>query len=271
MMNEVSFCMVQKLTQYDSFRCKNLVTAGKQTTINQTPMMLAVHLKRFAFDMERGYMRKINSTIKYPQKLDLARYTSKESKVTGTSYSLYAIVVHLGHGCDSGHYYAYVKSPEGKWYCMDDEDVQPANIEEVLSQNAYMLFYQQDQANIPSEKKKTTVPEPTPIIIETPPIVPVKPAIKDTTVSKPAAVKKVHIETVYADNPSEWVTQSADKPFRSLRGKMSPPTYGAAVSDVSSWQQNDLAGFERQQKLRKRRRIRKNLEAKKSLWRETSF
>lgn len=238
-------------------------------------MMLTVHLKRFAFDLERGYMRKINTTIKYPQKLDLSRYTSKDSKVTGTHYSLYAVVVHLGHGCDSGHYYAYVKSPEGKWYCMDDEDVQPASIDEVLSQNAYMLFYQQDEFNIPKTANTTTTSSPLPPVVEpTPPpvVTPIKPVLKDitkptpTTEVEPAGTKRVRIETVDSDNPTEWVSQSADKPFRSLRGKLSPPTYGAAVSDESAWHERDLAEFLDQQKSQKRRRFRKTLEAKKVPW-----
>lgn len=238
--------------------------------------MLTVHLKRFAFDLERGYMRKINTTIKYPQNLDLSRYTSKDSKVTGTSYSLYAVVVHLGHGCDSGHYYAYVKSPEGKWYCMDDEDVQPASLDEVLSQNAYMLFYQQDQINIPKTAGATPSPPLPPVAKPTLPVVIPKPAIKNVTKptspvaaaeTKPADGKKrVRIETVDSDSPSDWVSQSADKPFRSLRGKLSPPTYGAAVSDESAWHERDLVEFLQQQKSQKKRRFRKTLESKKVPW-----
>ncbi|KAI8082314.1 hypothetical protein BDF21DRAFT_338336 [Thamnidium elegans] len=262
-----NFIRIDEVEGYKCDKCKKLVTASKQMTINKTPMMLTVHLKRFAFDLERGYMRKINTTIKYPQKLDLSRYTSKDSKVTGTHYSLYAVVVHLGPGCDSGHYYAYVKSPEGKWYCMDDEDVQEASIDEALSQNAYMLFYQQDQTNIPQ-----TPSPPLPHVIEPtlPTIIP-KPVLKDIkkptpTEVKPAGTKRVHIETIDSDNPSEWVTQSTDKPFRSLRGKLSPPTYGAAVSDESSWHQRDISEFLRQQKSQKRRRFRKNLESKKASW-----
>ncbi|KAI9249829.1 hypothetical protein EDC94DRAFT_637164 [Helicostylum pulchrum] len=271
-----NFIRIDEVEGYKCDACKKTVTASKQMTINKTPMMLTVHLKRFAFDLERGYMRKINTTIKYPQKLDLSRYTSKDSKVTGTHYSLYAVVVHLGHGCDSGHYYAYVKSPEGKWYCMDDEDVQPASIDEVLSQNAYMLFYQQDEFNIPKTANTTTTSSPPlpPVVEPTPPpvVTPIKPVLKDitkptpTTEVEPAGTKRVRIETVDSDNPTEWVSQSADKPFRSLRGKLSPPTYGAAVSDESAWHERDLAEFLDQQKSQKRRRFRKTLEAKKVLW-----
>lgn len=31
-------------------------------------------------------------------------------------YELYAICVHIGRSTHSGHYYAFVKSSEGKWY-----------------------------------------------------------------------------------------------------------------------------------------------------------
>ena len=42
------------------------------------------------------------------------------------NYRLYAVLVHSGHTANSGHYYCYVRSPGGAWYCMNDSDVRPA-------------------------------------------------------------------------------------------------------------------------------------------------
>ncbi len=42
-----------------------------------------------------------------------------------------------------GHYYSYVKSMEDeKWYCMDDDSVTLMDEADIVSSNAYMLFYQ---------------------------------------------------------------------------------------------------------------------------------
>ena len=50
------------------------------------------------------------------------------------------MAVHLGsiHG---GHYVAYSKKEDGAWYLMDDERVGKVSKEEVLQQDAYLLFY----------------------------------------------------------------------------------------------------------------------------------
>jgi ubiquitin C-terminal hydrolase len=106
------------------------VNAGKQMTIHELPSMLCVHLKRFTFDMMRGYMRKVTKDIQYTETLDMAPYVSKETKCKSAIYRLYAVLVHLGYGCDSGHYFAYVKAPDGKWFRMDDEDVSSHNTPE---------------------------------------------------------------------------------------------------------------------------------------------
>lgn len=234
-------------------------------TINEPPMMLTVHLKRFAFDLHSGDMRKISRHVDFSEKLDLAPYMSKDKKVGKLNYSLYAVLVHYGYGCNSGHYYAFVKAPNGQWYCMDDESVQATTIEEVMKENAYMLFYQQEQTT----SKHIPEPEPTPmeIVVEESPVVTLKKAIRDKQVVKPKDTRRVIIEqNVISDSPASWVTQSSEKPHRSLRGNLSPPTYSAAVSDESSWDINDLYSYLLKQKLPKKRVFRKNLESKKSPW-----
>jgi ubiquitin C-terminal hydrolase len=41
------------------------------------------------------------------------------------TYSLYGVVVHLDSGGSTmwGHYIAYVKGPDGRWFCCDDERI----------------------------------------------------------------------------------------------------------------------------------------------------
>ena len=38
-------------------------------------------------------------------------------------YKLYAVLVHSGFSCNSGHYYCYVKAANGIWYEMNDSRV----------------------------------------------------------------------------------------------------------------------------------------------------
>ena len=57
------------------------------------------------------------------------------------TYNLYAVVEHSG-GVGAGHYVAVVKhEADGNWYCFDDERVFPIQPENVVSRNAYLLFY----------------------------------------------------------------------------------------------------------------------------------
>ncbi|KAI8067681.1 uncharacterized protein B0P05DRAFT_552533 [Gilbertella persicaria] len=245
--------------RYKCDACKQMVKAGKQMTIDELPMMLTIHLKRFAFDLQRGYMRKINTDVQFPQALNMAPYVSQEKKVKEANYRLYAVLVHFGHGCDSGHYIAYVKAPNGQWYLMDDEDVTPVSIKQVLSQKAYMLFYQQES----------------PIqVTSSPPLVPVKEEISAKKVlvtpetKKPTEKRRVQLiePTVESDNPRAWTVQSSEKPRRSMRGNLSPPTFSANVSDDSIWAITSYEEFKRKQKANKRRVFRVKLESKKSPW-----
>lgn len=57
------------------------------------------------------------------------------------TYKLNAVLVHLGSTSNSGHYYCYIKSSNGLWYLMDDDRVIQVNLNQVLDQQAYILFY----------------------------------------------------------------------------------------------------------------------------------
>jgi len=63
-----------------------------------------------------------------------------------TQYELYGVVNHIG-GMGSGHYTSFVRRGDGssgsrtKWYCCNDERVYEVSEEDVVSMNAYLLFY----------------------------------------------------------------------------------------------------------------------------------
>ncbi|KAF8204736.1 cysteine proteinase [Pholiota molesta] len=96
--------------KYKCEKCKKHVNAEKRFTIHEAPLVLTVHLKR----------------------------------VYGPTYSLYGVICHAGGGPNSGHYYAFIKSKEGRWFEMNDEMVQPTGTP-TDKKNAYMLFYMQNK------------------------------------------------------------------------------------------------------------------------------
>ena len=40
-----------------------------------------------------------------------------------------------------GHYNAYCKMPDGKWWCFDDSHVHAVDNDKICSSSAYVLFY----------------------------------------------------------------------------------------------------------------------------------
>lgn len=100
-------------------------------------MVLTIHLKRFS-----PLGRKIGHPLQYDEALSLEPFMS--SGQFGPSYSLYGVTCHAGGGPNSGHYYSFVKSREGRWWEMNDELIQMTG-KATDKKNAYMLFYIQDK------------------------------------------------------------------------------------------------------------------------------
>ncbi|XP_074703590.1 ubiquitin carboxyl-terminal hydrolase 36-like [Strix aluco] len=120
---------------YSCAQCKQKVLACKHFTIYRASNVLTLSLKRFS-DFGGG---KITKDVAYPEFLDIRPYMSE--KGDPVMYSLYAVLVHAGYSCHTGHYYCYVKASNGQWYQMNDDVVRSSNIKVVLNQQAYMLFY----------------------------------------------------------------------------------------------------------------------------------
>ncbi|NXW11658.1 UBP42 hydrolase, partial [Fregetta grallaria] len=116
-------------------RCDKMIAISKRFTIHCLPKVLTVCLKRV--DQQGG---KISKLVEYPEYLDLHPYTSQ----TGGEpllCSLYAVLVHSGNSCHGGHFFCYVKASNGLWYEMNDKSVVLHDIDTVLRQQAYLLFY----------------------------------------------------------------------------------------------------------------------------------
>ncbi|CAK9177268.1 unnamed protein product [Ilex paraguariensis] len=123
---------------YRCGRCAAYVRARKQLSIQEAPNILTIVLKRF----QEGSYGKINKCITFPDMLDMVPF------MTGTDdipplYMLYAVVVHLDtlNASFSGHYISYVKDMQGNWFRIDDTQVLPVPMTQVMSEGAYILFY----------------------------------------------------------------------------------------------------------------------------------
>jgi ubiquitin C-terminal hydrolase len=55
-------------------------------------------------------------------------------------YDLFGVGNHSG-GVHGGHYTAYIKNANGKWYEMNDTSVKEIRPEQVISPRSYCLFY----------------------------------------------------------------------------------------------------------------------------------
>lgn len=123
--------------KYKCDSCKKLVSAKKQMSILQAPNILVIQLKRF----DGIFGRKIDKAISFEEVLVLSSFMCKASQDHCPEYKLFATIVHSGFSPDSGHYYAYIKDAVGRWYCCNDSYVSVSNLQEVLSEKVYILFF----------------------------------------------------------------------------------------------------------------------------------
>ncbi|KAA8525814.1 hypothetical protein F0562_007669 [Nyssa sinensis] len=118
--------------------CNDYVMAWKRLTVRWAPNILTIALKRF----QSGRFGKLNKRVTFPETLDLRPYIS-EAADGNDLYKLYAVVVHVDmlNASFFGHYICYIKDFCGNWYRIDDCKVTSVELDEVLSQGAYMLLY----------------------------------------------------------------------------------------------------------------------------------
>jgi ubiquitin carboxyl-terminal hydrolase 36/42 len=175
-----NYCATEQLTGRDAYQCdacKKKVTARKSARIAVAPNVLVIALKRYTV----GFFSKINKRVTFPAELDIAKFMAapqkrqqhplaadgeKENGENGhmdgsthasdapagdgdvsqpycTKYALIGVLVHLDWALSTaaGHYVCYVRRGT-QWYKCDDATVTAVTETQVLSQTAYMLFYQ---------------------------------------------------------------------------------------------------------------------------------
>jgi len=114
---------------------KEYIKCYKQIKFWSLPKVLIIVLKRF---MNNG--NKINSKVDFPLKnLNLSKYCVGYKK-NNNIYDLIAVSNHTG-SLQGGHYYAYCKMNDDKWYNFNDNTVTTLDEDNIVSSKAYCLFY----------------------------------------------------------------------------------------------------------------------------------
>ena len=99
------------------------------------PIILVIDLKRFSNNNNKN-----QKLIGFPlEDLNLSKYVIGYKKDEYV-YDLYGICNHSG-SVHVGHYTAYVKNANNKWYSYNDTNVSEINPNMLISSKAYCLFY----------------------------------------------------------------------------------------------------------------------------------
>lgn len=138
-------CRPEKLGKDNTWYCRNCkehVQAKKKLQLYKLPPILFINLKRFKHNQGGYGDSKLEDEVNFPlEGLDLSPYQINQDKDTPEPiYDLYAVSNHYGN-MGFGHYTAYGKAKNGKWYDFDDSHVSEQSPESVITAAAYNLFY----------------------------------------------------------------------------------------------------------------------------------
>mgnify|MGYP002639987430 CR=1 FL=1 len=122
---------------------KTKINITKRIQFWSFPNILVIDFKRF-----NNRRQKNQILITFPlDNLDLSQYVIGYKKDSYT-YDLYGVCNHSG-GVLGGHYTAYVKNANGKWYHFNDASVSEVGIiDSIISPKAYVLFYRRQITNM---------------------------------------------------------------------------------------------------------------------------
>jgi len=109
--------------------------ATRKISFWSLPNVMIIDLKRW-----NGGNNKNNNTVSIPlNNVDFSKYV-KGYNAASYIYDLFGVCNH-GGGVHGGHYTAYTKNANGKWYEFNDTAVTEIKEEQVISPHSYCLFY----------------------------------------------------------------------------------------------------------------------------------
>ena len=100
------------------------------------PNIMIIDLKRSKLNN-----KKLHTLVNIPmENVDFSKYV-KGYNSASYIYELYGVCNHSGGGGGGGHYFAYIKTANGKWYSFNDTIVNEIQADKVISSMSYCLFY----------------------------------------------------------------------------------------------------------------------------------
>ena len=144
-----TFISEEKIEKKEYFcsKCKKLNKFTKKMDLFKAPYYLLIQFNRFKLNQESNRSKifniyNINKNdifIDFPiQNLDLTEYfIGNEQK---NKFNLIGVINHFGDSFN-GHYTAYCLN-RNNWYCFDDENISEINKKKIVTDSAYVLFYQ---------------------------------------------------------------------------------------------------------------------------------
>lgn len=126
--------------------CNDKVNGIKKISLWVPSKILIIQIVRHINIYDKrvnGYVQqKISNLVEFPFELNINSYMSEYSSNRGNyTYDLYAVSNQIG-SYGSGHHFSYVKSLDnGNWYSLNDDNISPINQSDIVTANAYILFY----------------------------------------------------------------------------------------------------------------------------------
>jgi hypothetical protein len=140
--------------------CKKHEDATRSLELFSLPRILVIHLKRLLPH------EKLFTLVNAPMRgFDPSKFMSHSSTQKKELYDLYAVINHLGMN-NAGHYtISCLNHADKTWYYYNDSKVSAIAAEDVITNDAYMFFYQRrdvssDSTLIVSEQTREHLEEP---------------------------------------------------------------------------------------------------------------
>jgi hypothetical protein len=126
-------------------------TFSQVTDVYILPKYLIITLGRFkgSASDQSWWAHKIKTRVKFPlDNLNMAPLFDIAAGQPSPVYNLVAISNHKGSSIHGGHYFSYVRSWSNSehWVCLNDTTVKEVRTDAIVSNQAYMLFYERQDS-----------------------------------------------------------------------------------------------------------------------------
>ena len=117
------------------------------------PDVMIIDLKRWNgnSNQNKSHQNKSHQNVDVPLvDADFSKYI-KGYNAASYIYDLFGVCNHSG-GAMGGHYTAFIKNANGKWFAFNDTLVNEIKEENVISPHSYCLFYRKKRSDLPAKK-----------------------------------------------------------------------------------------------------------------------